>query len=98
MKVYKGLMIHQCSRNEMGMRWGCHSPFGYLRADTLAGLKRLITRKMDEARIARFDYEVKMAVHYGRERCPKVADMYQKARGSMKAEMFKILYEYKYTI
>lgn len=39
---YMGLHIHPCAVNGNGMRWHCLTGAGYLRADTLVGIKQLI--------------------------------------------------------
>ena len=41
-RVYMGCLIERAPRNASGMRWVSLTPQGYMRADTLAGVKRLI--------------------------------------------------------
>ena len=42
MRIYKGYIIERCSINSSGMRWATFGTKGYLKADTLAGIKELI--------------------------------------------------------
>lgn len=42
MRTYKGYIIDRCGINSSGMRWAALGTYGYLKADTLAGLKELI--------------------------------------------------------
>lgn len=46
LKTYKGYSIYQCERNSSGMKYYCHGANGYLRADTLAGIKQLINEEL----------------------------------------------------
>ena len=42
MRTYKGYIIDRCGINSSGMRWTTLGTNGYLKADTLAGIKELI--------------------------------------------------------
>ena len=42
MRIYKGYIIERCGINSSGMRWTTLGTNGYLKADTLAGVKELI--------------------------------------------------------
>lgn len=44
MKTYMGLIIERCASNSSGMRWCAMGRNGYLRSNTLAGIKALIRR------------------------------------------------------
>lgn len=46
MRTYKGYIIDRCAPNSSGMRWSARGIDGYLKADTLAGIKQLITEDM----------------------------------------------------
>ena len=46
MRTYKGYIIERCGINSSGMRWTARGTDRYLKADTLAGLKELITEDM----------------------------------------------------
>jgi hypothetical protein len=44
-RYYKGVLIHQVESGISGIiRYYCFSDFGILRADTLAGIKKLIKK------------------------------------------------------
>lgn len=43
--LYKGYWIERAGHNASGIRYLVLSPSGYLRADTLAGIKQLITKE-----------------------------------------------------
>jgi len=45
-REYKGYTIYPCDLNSSGMRYYAHGIDGYLRADTLAGIKQLITKEI----------------------------------------------------
>ena len=40
--VYMGVIIERCGINSSGMRWYALGNNGYLKADTLSGIKELI--------------------------------------------------------
>lgn len=40
---YKGSIINRAGRNASGVRWHAFTPTGQVRADTLAGIKQLIS-------------------------------------------------------
>lgn len=44
MRIYMGCIIERALRNSSGMRWVSLTPQGYVRADTLAGVKRMIRK------------------------------------------------------
>ena len=46
MRLYKGIIIERAGINSTGIRWTCLTPYGVLRADTLAGMKVLITHTL----------------------------------------------------
>lgn len=41
-RIYMGCYIHRAVPNASGIRWHAFTPSGQVRADTLAGVKRLI--------------------------------------------------------
>lgn len=43
--LYKGYWIERAGTNASGVKYVVLSPSGYLRADTLAGIKKLITKE-----------------------------------------------------
>lgn len=47
-REYMGVCIYPCEINASGMRWYALGKDGYLKADTLAGIKQLI--KQDKGR------------------------------------------------
>lgn len=49
-RVYKGVIIHRASRNSSGIRWFAYTPSGRKMADTLDGIKQLITQAIGESR------------------------------------------------
>ena len=52
MRTYKGYIIERCGINSSGMRWYTSSMIGgYLKADTLAGIKELINADINKRRI-----------------------------------------------
>ena len=51
--VYKGLIISRCAINSSGMRWSCLGPSGYLKSDTLEGVKELIRESLKERKPCR---------------------------------------------
>ena len=42
MRIYKGYIIERCGINSSWMRWTTLGTNGYLKADTLSGIKELI--------------------------------------------------------
>ena len=51
MRTYKGYIIERCGINSSGMRWYTSSMMGgYLKADTLAGIKELINEDIRNSR------------------------------------------------
>lgn len=46
MRLYKGIVIERAAINSSGIRWTCLTPYGILRADTLAEMKALITNTL----------------------------------------------------
>ena len=57
MRIYKGYIIDRCAPNSSGMRWSARGIDGYLKADTLTGIKALIRED-----IGRTLYSVKRSV------------------------------------
>lgn len=53
---YKGLDVYPADPNTSGIRWHARSPWGILRADTKASMRRLITDTMARNGITRFSY------------------------------------------
>jgi hypothetical protein len=47
-KIYKGIAIFPAELNSSGIRWYALTQVGYLRADTLEGIKRGITHVLTE--------------------------------------------------
>ena len=41
-RTYRGVNIYPAGPNTSGIRWYAHGSAGFLRADTLAGIKQLI--------------------------------------------------------
>lgn len=41
-RTYKGVNIYPASPNNSGIRWYAHGKAGFLRADTLQGMRELI--------------------------------------------------------
>ena len=50
MRIYKGYIIDRCGINSSGMRWTTLCTNGYLKADTLAGIKELINEDIRNSR------------------------------------------------
>ena len=50
MRIYKGYIIERCGINSSGMRWTTLGANGYLKADTLAGIKELINEDIRNSR------------------------------------------------
>ena len=42
MRIYRGYIIERAGINSSGMRWSALGTDGYLKADTLSGIKELI--------------------------------------------------------
>lgn len=47
-RFYKGVLIETAGLNSSGIRWTAFGDGGFLRADTLAGIKRLITNDLEQ--------------------------------------------------
>jgi hypothetical protein len=55
MRVYRGVNIHEAGPNASGIRWWALVPgVGQLRADTLAGMRKLISAAIATAMDAAF--------------------------------------------
>ena len=50
MRTYKGYIIERCGVNSSGMKWATLGTDGYLKADTLAGIKELINEDIRNSR------------------------------------------------
>ena len=50
MRTYYGITIEPAGCNSSGIRWTALTEHGYLRADTLNGIKELIRREVKGAR------------------------------------------------
>lgn len=46
-RVYRGMYVHPAARNASGMRYWTIGPRGFLRADTLNGMRALIRRERE---------------------------------------------------
>lgn len=44
--IYRNVIIERCALNASGMRWTARTARGIVRADTLAGIKRLIAESI----------------------------------------------------
>lgn len=44
--TYKGINVYPADRNSSGIRWTALGPNGRLRADTMQGMKQLITEAL----------------------------------------------------
>ena len=50
MRTSKGYIIERCGVNSSGMKWATLGTNGYLKADTLAGIKELINEDIRNSR------------------------------------------------
>lgn len=55
MRIYKGYIIERCGINSSGMRWTALGANGYLKADTLTGIKELINEDIRRCGVKRED-------------------------------------------
>lgn len=51
-RIYRGCIIERAGLNSSGIRWTARTPYGTARADTLAGVKRVITQLLNSKKEA----------------------------------------------